>query len=144
MSMPPPPGNNPPPPFGGQPFGEQPYGQQPYGQQPPMGYQPYGGGMQPVAPQGTNGLSIAGFVLSVVNVIPCFWVFPLPALLGLIFGVVGRGQIKRNEGAKGKGLAVAAIIIGIIFLVIAVLFWVWVASSDNCYRDGSSFHCYSD
>ena len=133
MSMPPPPGNNPPPPFGGQPFG----------QQPPTGYQPYGGGMQPVAPQGTNGLSIAGFVLSVVNVIPCFWFLPLPALLGLIFGMVSRGQINRT-GAKGKGLAIAAIIIGIIFLVIAVAFWAWIASNDRCVRDGSSFHCYSD
>ena len=133
MSMPPPPGNNPPP-----------FGEQPYGQQPPIGYQPFGGVMPPAAPQGTNGLSIAGFVLSVVNVIPCFWVFPLPALLGLIFGLVSRGQISRNEGARGKGLAIAAIVIGIIFLVIGVLFWIWVASSDNCYRDGSSFHCYSD
>ena len=132
--MPPPPGNNPPPPFGGQPFG----------QQPPAGYQPYGGGgMQPVAPQGTNGLSIAGFVLSLVNVIPCFWFLPLPALLGLIFGMVSRGQIK-HSGAKGKGLAIAAVVIGIVFIAIAAIFWVWVATSDNCYRDGSSFHCYSD
>jgi len=100
--------------------------------------------MQPVAPQGTNGLSIAGFVLSVVNVIPCFWFLPLPALLGLIFGMVSRGQIKHNPGAKGKGLALAAIVIGVVFLAIAVIFWVWIATSDRCIRDGSSFRCYSD
>jgi Domain of unknown function (DUF4190) len=133
MSMPPPPGNNPPP--------YQPY--QPPGQQPPVGYQQYGG-TQPVAPQGTNGLSIASLVLSLVNIIPCFWIFPLPALLGLIFGIVGRGQISHNPGAKGKGMAIAGIVLGIVFLIVGAIFWVYVATSDNCYRDGSSFRCISN
>lgn len=151
MSMPPPPGNNPPPfqpeqqpPPGFQgPAGQgrQPYGQQPYGQQ-PMGYQPYG--MPPTAaPQGTNGLSIASFVLSMVNIIPCFWFFPLPAVLGVVFGFISRNQIKNNPGAKGKGLATAGLIIGVIFIAVSVFIWVKIATSTGCFRDGSSFRCSS-
>ena len=156
MSMPTPPGNNPPP-FqpeqqpppgfqgpagqGRQPYGQPPYGQQPYGQQ-PMGYQPYG--MPPTAaPQGTNGLSIAGFVLSMVNIIPCFWFFPLPAVLGVVFGFISRNQIKNNPGAKGKGLATAGLIIGVIFVAVSVIIWVVIATGTGCIRNGSSFHCSS-
>ena len=156
MSMPPPPGNNPPPfqpgqqpppgyqgpaGYGQQPFGQQPFGQQPYGQ-PPMGYQPYG--MPPsAAPQGTNGLSIASFVLSMVSIIPCFWFFPLPAVLGVVFGFISRNQIKNNPGAKGKGLATAGLIIGLIFIAISVIIWVVIATGNGCIRNGSSFHCSS-
>jgi hypothetical protein len=166
MSMPPPPGNNPPPfqpeqqpppgfqgpagqgrqPYGQQPYGQPPYGQPPYGQQPygqqPMGYQPYG--MPPTAaPQGTNGLSIASFVLSMVNIIPCFWFFPLPAVLGVVFGFISRNQIKNNPGAKGKGLATAGLIIGVIFVAVSVIIWVVIATGTGCIRNGSSFHCSS-
>ncbi len=104
-----------------------------------MGYQPYG--MQPAPPEKTNGLSIASLVLSLVNIIPCFWFLPVPALLGVIFGFVSRRQIKNNPSAKGKGLALAGLIIGLIFLALGAIFWIYVATSDNCYRDGNSFRC---
>lgn len=136
---PPPPGPNPPP-YQPQGFPGQPQGFP--GQQPPMGYQPYG--MQPAAPQKTNGLSIASLVLSLVNVIPCFWFLPIPALLGVIFGFVSRKQIKNNPSAKGKGLALAGLIIGVVFVILGAIFWIYVASSDNCYRDGNSFRCVSN
>lgn len=126
MSMPPPPPGQNPPPY------------QP-GQQPPPGYQQFGA--QPVGPQKTNGLSVASLVLSLVNIIPCFWAFPLPALLGVIFGFVGKGQIAKDLSAKGKGLAIAGIAVGLVFLAIGIIFWVYVGTSDNCVRDGSSFRC---
>ena len=82
MSMPPPPGNNPPP-YQPQGFpGQQPQGfpgqmpPQGYPGQPPLGYQPYG---QPAPADKNNGMSIASLVLSLVNIIPCFWLAPLPA-----------------------------------------------------------------
>ncbi|MEO6123707.1 MAG: DUF4190 domain-containing protein [Ilumatobacteraceae bacterium] len=137
---PPPPGQNPPPFQPGQPAGFQQGGYQPPpSYQAPPGYQQFGG--VPAGPQKTNGLSIASLVLSLVNIIPCFWAFPIPALLGVIFGFVGRKQISNNPQAKGKGLATAGLIIGLVFLVIAVIFWVYVSTSDNCYRDGSTFRC---
>jgi hypothetical protein len=117
-----------------------PPGQPPPYQAPPPGYQQFG--MQPAAPQKTNGMSVASMVLSLVNIIPCFWFFPLPALLGVIFGFVGRGQIKKI-GGKGAGMAIAGIVIGIIFLIIGIAFWAYIKSFDYCVRDGSSYRCYN-
>ena len=124
MSTPPPPPPGPTPP--------------PY-QAPPPGYQQYG--MQP-AQQKTNGLAVASLVLSLVNIIPCFWLLPLPAVLGIIFGAVSRGQLKKT-GGKGAGMAVAGLVIGVVFVIIAVIFWIYLKSFDACVRDGSTYRCYN-
>ncbi|MEI7755140.1 MAG: DUF4190 domain-containing protein, partial [Actinomycetota bacterium] len=88
---------------------------------------------QSMQPQRNNGMSIASLVLSLVNVIPCFWLAPIPALLGVIFGFVGRGQMKRSGSDKGKGLGIAGITIGIVFLVLAaVLIAALVVNRNNC------------
>jgi hypothetical protein len=43
-------------------------------------------------------------------------------VLGVIFGFVARGQIKRSGGAqKGSGLALAGIIVGFVFIVLAAI-----------------------
>ena len=130
MSTPPPPPGQNPPPYQSGGF-----------QQPPPGYQQFGS--TPSGPQKTNGMSVASLVLSLVNVIPCFWALPLPALLGVIFGFVGKGQISKDASQKGRGLAIAGLVIGLVFLVIGAIFWIYVATSDNCYRDGSTFRCVS-
>ena len=90
----------------GTPTGEpQPYGQPPYGQ-PPYGQQPYG--QQPPA-QGTNTMAILSLVFAFL-----FWP------LGLVFGFIARGQIKRT-GQGGSGLALAGIIISFLALALVVL-----------------------
>lgn len=93
-----------------------PYAQPAYGQQPG---QPYG--LPPQGPQGYNGYppenqswnacAIVGFIFS-------FFI----ALVGLIVSIVGLSQIKKR-GGKGKGLAIAGIVISIInmLLVVALL-----------------------
>jgi hypothetical protein len=64
----------------------------------------------PQAPT-TNGLAIAGFVISIVG----FFVFNW---LGVVFGIVALNQIKKSEGRQsGRGLAIAAIVIGSLFLI---------------------------
>lgn len=74
-----------------------------YGAQPPA----YG---YPVAPpqQGSNGMAIAGFVLA-------FFCTPL----GLIFSILGLRNAK-NAGGKGRGLALAGIVISIAAMIIGV------------------------
>ena len=48
-----------------------------------------------------------------------FWVYGIGAVLAIVFGFVARSQIKRSGGMqKGKGLALAGIIIGFASLVI--------------------------
>ncbi|MER6203584.1 DUF4190 domain-containing protein [Streptomyces sp. NPDC001586] len=93
MSIPPQPPSSP-----------QPYPQSgPYGQPGQPG--PYGGPQgwqgQPPVSQKTNALAIVAFVMSLVCALP---------LVPLILGIIALSQI-RTRGEKGKGLAVAAIVI---------------------------------
>lgn len=76
------------------------YGQPQYGQ-PQYGYQP---ARQP----GTNGFAIAALVCAFV----C-------SPLGIIFGFVARTQIRRT-GQGGDGLALAGIILSIVFLILGI------------------------
>lgn len=103
-------------------YGQPPYGQAPYGQSgygAPSYSQPYpGGGFSPypAAPK-TNGLAIASLVCSILGV--CCGV---GGVVGVIFGFVARGQIKRSGGAqKGSGLALAGIIVGFVFIALAAI-----------------------
>ena len=65
------------------------------------------------APAKTSPVAIAGFVLSLVGIF-CGCIF---AILGITFGVVAKQRIKAfNEG--GNGLATAAIVIGIVDIVL--------------------------
>lgn len=57
----------------------------------------------------TNGMAIAALILTFVF-----------TPLGLIFGYIARGQIKRT-GEGGAGLATAAIIISWIFIAVPVI-----------------------
>lgn len=64
-----------------------------------------------------NKLSIIGFVLSIISI---FGV-GLAGLIGFILGIVALTQIKHTH-EKGKGLAIAAIIIGFIWgFVVGIL-----------------------
>jgi hypothetical protein len=149
---PPPPGYGaPPPPYGAppQPYGAPPpYGAapQPYGAPPP----PYGAPPQPYgapygAPYGqhapgylpsgypppstTNGYAIASLACSIVLVV----VAGIGSILGVVFGIIGLRQCgRKNE--RGKGLAIAGIVIGgigILFWLLALLGFIIDANSSD-------------
>ncbi|MBQ3306710.1 MAG: DUF4190 domain-containing protein [Bacilli bacterium] len=62
----------------------------------------------------TNGMAIAGFVISLVSAVLCCGAFNV---IGLIFSIVGLAQAKKYDG-NGKGFAIAGIVIsGIIVLL---------------------------
>lgn len=65
----------------------------------------------------TNGLSIAGFVVSCCSML--IGLFGLVGLVGLILSAIGRSQAK-NEGSK-TGLATAGLIIGIVGMLYNVI-----------------------
>ena len=81
-------------------------------------YHPTYGWVTP--PSTTNGLAIASLVLSLL------WLAGIGSVLGVIFGHVSRGQIKRQP-EKGNGLALAGLIIGYIGIAGAIAIGVGVA-----------------
>jgi hypothetical protein len=120
----------PPPPFSGGPAG---YASPP---PPPGTWQPsagYGnpGGWPPALEQGvpapygwapgypgnpkTNGMCIASFVLAVPPV--SLITFGLGSLLGVVFGIVGLRQTRR-DGTRGRGLGITGIILGALGLIL--------------------------
>lgn len=64
----------------------------------------------PVQAQTTNGLAIASLIFGIIGV----------QILAWVFGGIALSQISRT-GQKGRGLAIAGIIIGIGWAVIALM-----------------------
>ena len=75
---------------------------------------------QPLPMQKTNGLAIAGFVTALACCSP----------VGIILSAIGLSQINKNPNQKGKGLATAGLIIGIISLVGTFFYYLFVFSSE--------------
>ena len=105
----------------------------PYG--PPTAPPGWGHGYPPAYPAygyapvpRTNGLAVASFVCSLF-----FRLYGIGAVLAVVFGFVARYQIKRSGGTqKGKGLALAGIVIGLVSLIaIAVVVAIVVAAVHN-------------
>ena len=63
-----------------------------------------------------NGLSITGFVLSMISLLCCGLLSPL----GLIFSIIGVAKTEK-EDTTGKGLAIAGIIISSIMLLLFII-----------------------
>ena len=85
----------------------------------PAGYGPpaaqYGYAAHPAATR-TNPLAIASLVASLVGVVFSWtWVLGLGVIAGVILGHIALGQIART-GEKGRGLALAGVIVGWISL----------------------------
>jgi hypothetical protein len=73
----------------------------------------------------SNGLAVAGLVLSVIGI---FLFNIILGPLGIIFG--GIGWSRANHGAAGKGMAIAAVIIGV-FDVLLFIGLVALAASNH-------------
>lgn len=74
----------------------------------------------PCAPSANyNGLSIAGFSLSCAAIIFNF-LFGLPGIVGLILSIIGLCQCNAR-GDKGRGLAIAGIVIGAVLTLLVIL-----------------------
>jgi Domain of unknown function (DUF4190) len=91
---------------------------------PPSG--PYPGAPvygQPPAAQAVNGLSIASLVLGIV------WVFGIGSILAVIFGFIGRKQIRGSGGRQsGGGMAIAGIVLGFVGVAGLILWIVLIAT----------------
>jgi len=72
------------------------------------------------APTRTDGFAIAGFVCSLVSL----FILGIPlGILGVIFSAVGMGRVNNSEGKlKGRGMAIAGLVIGIVGLAVVLIF----------------------
>ena len=75
---------------------------------------------QALPPQKTNGMAIAGFVTALACCSP----------VGIILSSIGLSQINRNPSQKGKGLATAGLIIGIISLIGSIMYFFFVFNTE--------------
>jgi hypothetical protein len=77
------------------------------------------------APGRTSGLAIASLVLGIV------WVFWIGSILAVIFGHVALSQVKRSLGAvRGRGLAIAGLVLGYLGVAMLALFIVAAVALD--------------
>jgi hypothetical protein len=83
---------------------------------------PYQGYVQAPAPAKTNSLAIAALVSS-------FFI----SLLGVILGHIALSQIK-TTGEGGRGLAIAALVIGYVAMALAVVIIVIMAAAAASYQ----------
>ena len=89
-----------------------PYGQvptNPYYAPPPIVQPPY------------NGMAIGGFVLACVSLVLCC--LPITAIVGLVLSIISMPQIDQR-GERGKGLAVAGIVLNALVLLAWVLMFI--------------------
>ncbi|HZM29405.1 MAG TPA: DUF4190 domain-containing protein [Acidimicrobiales bacterium] len=101
---------------------------------PPGGYPGgYPGGPPPPPPPwgpsgGTNGLAIASLVLALTGLALC----GIPAIAGLICGIIAINQINNSPvRQEGKGLAIAGTIISAVVVVLMVIGFAFLLSVDD-------------
>lgn len=80
----------------------------------------------------TNGMCLAGFIVSLVNLILCGIVSPI----SLILSIIGLASASKN-GQAGKGLAIAGIVISSIFVVIGIISIIIIIATGG---EGFSYH----
>lgn len=104
----------------------QPSGVQPEQAQPQS---PYQQPCQPQAPSQSNGLGVAGFVVSLCGLVLC-WVPFLDLVLGVTGLILSAFGMKRLP----KGLATAGLVIGIIATVISIIMLILIIIEANAPR----------
>lgn len=91
-----------------------------------------GGVTAPLAEAKTNTLSIVSLVLGILSTpLGCCTVGILTAIPAVICGHMALGQLKQDALQKGKGLAVAGLILGYLSIAIATSNLVFVFSGGN-------------
>jgi hypothetical protein len=97
---------------------------------PPVGYgppPPYGYSTPYAEPSSTNGKAIGALVTSLAGVPLCFCL--VPSIVGIVLGIVAMNDVKKT-GQQGRGMALAAIIVGGVTIALTLLFWLFGVASD--------------
>ncbi|HHW50059.1 MAG TPA: DUF4190 domain-containing protein [Pseudoclavibacter sp.] len=102
----------------GQPYVGTPLPQSGYGQ---AGYPQAG------APSGPGGYPNRSTKMNVLAVVAFIVTLVVSNLIGMILGIIALRQITRT-GERGRGLAIAAIVVGALLTVIGIALLVWMTS----------------
>ncbi|WP_037647883.1 DUF4190 domain-containing protein [Streptomyces flavidovirens] len=108
--------------------------QSPWGS-PPTGFQ----APPPPPAQPRNGMGVTALVLGISGVVLglmvfLFWMSWLPALLALIFGIVGLGHVRKGM-ATNRGMALTGMVLGVVGLLLAVGGGVFTVSRVTVFAD---------
>ena len=80
-------------------------------------------------PPKRSGMAVAGLVLGIIGVIPCFWGCLIFSILGVVFGQLGKKDIRESGGAKtGDNAAKWGVILGIVGIALGIIYWILVAT----------------
>ncbi len=79
---------------------------------------------RPLETARTSGLAIASLVLGIVGIFINFL-----SILAIIFGAIAMGQTGRNPNLKGRGMAVAGLVLGIIVAAFWIIIIIFVGSA---------------
>ena len=76
----------------------------------------------PSAPR-TNPMALAGFVMGLCTVVLGCCCYGMPFnILGIVFSAIGLSQINKNpQMEKGRGLAIAGLVLSIVATIVAVI-----------------------
>ena len=78
----------------------------------------------------TSGMAVTSFVLGLVGI---FLPLVIPGVLAVIFGAVALNAIAKDAQLKGKGLAIAGLVIGIVdatvWIIALVMLWGGIMAS---------------
>ncbi len=115
-------------------YGYPPQSPPPYYPYAPNGYYPDGRMPYPMGPmvqaRRTNPFAIASLVCACVGIVPFLGI--LGVILGFVFGLIAKGQIKRTGGVEeGSGMATAGIVISIVITALWVTLWIVVAATSH-------------
>ena len=86
----------------------------------------YGPGYGPGYPMRNNSFAVAAMVLAVISIF-LNSLYCIPSVLGIFFAIVALNQIRKNPGAyRGKGMAIAALIMCIVLFIVYLIAFVEV------------------
>jgi len=72
----------------------------------------------------TSGMAITALVMGLVGLILNF-----VSILAIIFGAIALGQLNKDPSLKGKGMAVAGLVLGIVVFIVWIILIIWVGSA---------------
>jgi uncharacterized membrane protein len=70
-----------------------------------------------MGPARNNGMAITALVCGIAG-----FLCVIPAILGIIFGFVAKGQIRQSNGTqRGDGMATAGIVLGCVWIALTIV-----------------------